>query len=109
MVVQMTKNVDLESLRTSLNGYSDDQLIGVVELAALLYTTAGMVYRYLYINPSALPPGVLGFGRKRVWHLGTCRRWVRERAGVSALPPALPAAKRIGRPRSTDAGITTPR
>lgn len=105
----MTKNVDVDNLRTSLNGYSDDQLIGVAELAALLYTTQGMVYRYLYINPSALPPSMQGFGRKRVWHLGTCRTWVRERAGVSTLPSAVPATKRIGRPRSTDSGTMAPR
>lgn len=106
----MTKCVDLEQIRKSLNDYSDDQLIGVLVLAALLSTTEGMIYRYLYTNPSALPPTMQGFGRKRVWHLGTCRHWLRERAGLSTMPPpAMPAAKRTGRPRSTDPGATASR
>lgn len=103
--------VNLDQLRKNLADYSDDQLIGAVELAALLSTTPGMVYRYLYTNPAALPPNVQGFGRRRVWHLGSCRRWMRERAGVStSLPPSAPATKRTGRPRSTDsAGSAAPR
>lgn len=96
---------DLDQLRKNLADYSDDQLIGAVELAALLSTTPGMVYRYLYTKPSALPPNVQGFGRKRVWHMGNCRRWLRERAGMSTLPSlSIPATKRAGRPRSTDSG-----
>lgn len=106
----MTKQVDFEMIRRSLNDYSDDQLIGAAELATLLSTTVGMVYRYLYINPSALPPAMQGFGRKRVWHLGTCRRWVRDRAAVGTPPsPVSPATKRTGRPRSTDSGATATR
>lgn len=106
----MTKNVDLEKIRKNLNDYSDDQLIGAAELAALLYTTVGMVYRHLYINPSALPPGMQGFGRKRVWHLGTCRRWVQDRAAVGTSPSAAsPAERRNGRPRSSDSGATATR
>jgi hypothetical protein len=106
----MSKSTDLDQIRKNLSDYSDDQLIGAVELAALLSTTAGMIYRYLYTNPSALPPAMPGFGRKRVWHLGTCRRWVRERAGLGTLPPpAVHATKRTGRPRSTDSGATASR
>jgi hypothetical protein len=106
----MPKQVDLENTRRSLTGYSDDQLIGAAELAALLSTTVGMVYRYLYINPAALPPAMQGFGRKRVWHLGTCRRWVRDRAAVGTSPsPDSPETKRTGRPRSTESGAKAAR
>ncbi|MCA0244146.1 MAG: hypothetical protein LCI02_25290 [Proteobacteria bacterium] len=101
---------DYAKVRKDLASYDDDQLIGPVELAALLATTAGMIYRYLYANPTALPPNVAGFGRKRVWRLGSCRDWLRQLAGSdSAQTARLPSSKRIGRPRTTDATHTPTR
>lgn len=101
---------DYAQIRKDLAGYDDDQLIGPVEMAALLATTVGMIYRYLYSNPTALPPNVAGFGRKRVWRLGSCREWLRQLAGTAAIPrPSKPASKRIGRPRSAEAAAASSR
>lgn len=103
----MPKESDFAQTRKNLASYSDDQLIGAVELAALLATTAAMIYRYLYTNASALPPPMAGFGRKRVWRLGNCRDWLRKRAGPSAEPMLNQApVRRTGRPRATDAPAT---
>ena len=99
---------DYAQIRKHIAGYGDDQLISPVELAALLATTVGMIYRYLYSNPTALPPTVPGFGRKRVWRLGTCRDWLRQLAGAEAIArPGRPASKRVGRPRSTDSAVAS--
>ena len=104
----MTQKPDFAQIRKNLAGYGDDQLISAVELAALLATTCGMIYRYLYTNPSALPPPMAGFGRKRVWRLGTCREWLRQLAGLDAATSSGKAgAKRVGRPRLTDSASTS--
>lgn len=106
----MSQQPDFAQVRRNIGGYGDDQLIDVVELAALLATTPGMIYRYLYSNPTALPPTMAGFGRKRVWRLGTCRDWLRQRAGLDVKPVSnAPKSKRIGRPRSTDTAPTPSR
>lgn len=94
---------DYSSIRKDLAGYGDDQLIGPVELAALLSTTVNMVYRYNYVSPKALPPRLTNFGRKLAWRLGTCRDWLRGLGQPGETPsPERAAQRRLGRPRSTD-------
>lgn len=106
----MSKAKDLNQTRRNLANYDDEQLINAAELAALLSTTGAMIYRYLYKSPGAIPGPMPGFGRKRVWHLGSCRRWLRERASAGTVQPSsAPAPKRTGRPRSTDSVSATPR
>lgn len=98
----MSHEHDLNKVRRDVAAFADDQMIGVVELAAVLMTSPGMIYRLLYTNPTALPAAVAGFGRRRVWHLGKCRDWVRRRAyGETELANSARRLK-VGRPRITE-------
>lgn len=83
---------------TSAERYGDDQLITVAELAALLRTTPAQVYKQSCHAPHSLPPRVQGLGRRLVWHLGTCKTWIRSR--IQTDPITEVGAPRIGRPRA---------
>lgn len=83
---------------TSAERYGDDQLITVAELAALLRTTPAQVYKQSCHAPHSLPPRVQGLGRRLVWHLGTCKTWIRSRIQTDPITEAR--APRIGRPRA---------
>lgn len=83
---------------TSAERYGDDQLITVAELAALLRTTPAQVYKQSCQAPHSLPPRVQGLGRRLVWHLGTCKTWIRSRIQTDPITEA--GAPRIGRPRA---------
>lgn len=79
----------------------DDQVIGSKELAVLLNTTAGQVYKLSATAPDHLPPRLRIFGRKLAWRLGTCREWLRNLDEV--VPKKIPGSKqekRHGRPRA---------
>jgi predicted DNA-binding transcriptional regulator AlpA len=78
---------------------SDDQLITVQELAALLRTTPSNVYKQSSCMPGSLPPRMTCFGRRLVWRLGTCRDWIRARSPVIVEPPTATPKSRMGRPR----------
>lgn len=78
--------------------YGDDQLITVPELAELLRTTPAQVYKQSCHAPHSLPPRVQGLGRRLVWHLGTCKAWIRARIQTDPITEA--GAPRIGRPRA---------
>jgi hypothetical protein len=85
-----------------LQRLDDDQVVGTKELAVLLNTTEGQIYKLSSSAPDRLPPRLAVFGRKLAWHLGTCRAWLREQAKITV--PVAPAidtpVKRMGRPRS---------
>lgn len=92
-------------LRVQLAKLDDDQVIGVDELAALLDTSAGMIYRLGYASPDKLPPRLTCFGRRAAWRLGTCREWVRSlptEAGQPMQNTLEPTRPRMGRPRARD-------
>jgi predicted DNA-binding transcriptional regulator AlpA len=94
----MIKEDQTNSLRKLLAGLHDDQLIGVSELAVMLNTSTGMIYRLAYVDSSRLPPKITTFGRKLTWRLGTCREWLRsqpEAGGPRSMEVA--STKRIGR------------
>jgi len=69
---------DCHAVKSRLASYHDDQVIGADELAAMLNTSAGMVYRLCAIREESLPPRLRTFGRKLAWRLGTCRDWLRQ-------------------------------
>jgi predicted DNA-binding transcriptional regulator AlpA len=98
----MIKEDPTQALRKQLANMHDDQVIGVPELAAMLDTSPGMIYRLAYVGNAKLPPRLTSFGRKLAWRLGTCREWLRAlpvdggRGGVVA-PSTRP---RMGRPRT---------
>lgn len=86
-----------------LQRLADDQVVGTKELAVLLNTTEGQIYKLSSSAPERLPPRLAVFGRKLAWHLGTCRGWLRDQAKieVSVATAADAPVKRMGRPRST--------
>ena len=99
----MSHEHDLNQVRRDVAAFADDQMIGVVELAAVLMTSPGMIYRLLYTKPTALPAPVAGWGRRRLWHLGQCRDWIRRRVYGETERAANPAQRaRTGRPRTSE-------
>jgi predicted DNA-binding transcriptional regulator AlpA len=104
----MIKDDPTQVIRKQLATMHDDQVIGVPELAAMLDTSPGMIYRLAYVGNAKLPPRLTSFGRKLAWRLGTCREWLRTlpedggRGGVAASS----TRPRIGRPRTTTPSST---
>jgi len=97
------KERNYAAIKRDVAAYDDEQVIGAVELAALLATTDNMIYRYNYIKPTALPPRLSRFGRKLCWRMGTCREWLRNQASPEAAPsPQQSATRRTGHPRAAD-------
>lgn len=86
---------------TKLKLISDDQVVGVAEVAALLGTTEGQVYKLSSQQPQSLPPRLKVFGRRLAWRMGTCREWVRNLEQVTDLPDPQQQRQtaRFGRPR----------
>jgi predicted DNA-binding transcriptional regulator AlpA len=84
---------------TKLKLISDDQVVGVAEVAALLGTTEGQVYKLSSQQPQCLPPRLKVFGRRLAWRMGTCREWVRNLEQVTDLPDPERQTVRFGRPR----------
>lgn len=66
----------------------DDQVIGARELAALLNTTKGQIYKLNSIAPERLPPRLKKYGRKLAWRIGTCRAWIRTEEVRAGRPRA---------------------
>jgi predicted DNA-binding transcriptional regulator AlpA len=103
----MIKEDQTNSLRKLLAGMHDDQLIGVSELAVMLNTSSGMIYRLAYVGSPKLPPRITTFGRKLTWRLGTCREWLRAQpVDGGHRSPEVVGTKRIGRPRASSQTIT---
>lgn len=86
----------------TLQRLDDDQVVGAKELAILLNTTEGQIYKLSSSEPDRLPPRLAVFGRKLAWHLGTCRAWLREQAKIAMAEASATdvQVKRMGRPRS---------
>lgn len=86
---------------TKLKLIGDDQVVGVEEVATLLGTTQGQIYKLSSQQPQCLPPRLKVFGRRLAWRMGTCREWIRNLEQVTAtdLPEVKPPAARFGRPR----------
>ncbi|HAM22394.1 MAG TPA: hypothetical protein DCQ04_08980 [Actinobacteria bacterium] len=101
MIVNMKAPRDQFEIRKQLATYGDDQVIDAVELAAFRCISVKMLYRLLYLRSDAIPPSLLGFGRKRLWRMGNCRQWLRTRDAASAGPSPLSTdgVPRTGRPR----------
>jgi predicted DNA-binding transcriptional regulator AlpA len=88
-----------DELFAKLQHAHDDQIIGASEVAMLLNTTEGCVYKFSSQEPQKLPPRITIFGKKLAWRLGTCRLWIRSLE--TDKPGTIIQAKRIGRPRAT--------
>jgi predicted DNA-binding transcriptional regulator AlpA len=92
-----------DALFAKLQHAHDDQIVGVLEVAILLNTTEGCVYKLSSQEPQKLPPRITIFGKKLAWRLGTCRQWIR---GLKTdKPDTIFQTKRIGRPRLTDSHL----
>ncbi|WP_155768272.1 helix-turn-helix transcriptional regulator [Burkholderia vietnamiensis] len=90
----------------------DDVLIDAVQLADMLRISPAALYQLRWREKQAqkagldfdskLPKRAGVFGRRLVWHLGTVRAWIRERANVSA------EATEVCRSRDETSGVEQP-
>lgn len=76
-----------------------DTLIGPREIAAMHGTTVGSIHQLRAKHPERLPPTAAVGGRQLRWHLGTVRKWLRDRA-TTGTAASTQAVKRTGRPRN---------
>lgn len=63
---------------TKLKLISDDQVVGVAEVAALLGTTEGQVYKLSSQQPQCLPPRLKVFGRRLAWRRPDAHRLITD-------------------------------
>lgn len=88
---------------TKIKLIGDDQVVGVAEVATLLGTTEGQVYKLSSQQPDCLPPRLKVFGRRLAWRMGTCREWLRNLEQVTGpvVQDVRKEGARMGRPRKS--------
>lgn len=64
---------DQFEIRKQLASFSDDQVVDADEVAAFRGISVEALYRLLYLRSDAIPPPLVGFGRRRLWRVGADR------------------------------------